>query len=137
MPNRLQSDARIHNTKVVLALAIGFSAWAIGASVISFHLPEYWEVLPYFALIGLWYLQGLGALALLGVSNRPRQSRDIFLGALSAVLMLVLAPESIRIGLVKVPISYRWIVASGLGTVAVIAYLWLALRYWRARRAVA
>jgi hypothetical protein len=132
----MPKEERIHNAKMLLAFAIGFAAWAIAAPVISFHCPEDWNIVPYFALIGLWYFQGLGAGALLGISSRSQKTRDIVLGTLSAVLMLALAPESIRIALIKVPISSRWVVGSVLGAIAVITYLLLALRYWRARRAV-
>jgi hypothetical protein len=136
VPEQMPRERRIHNAKMLVAFAIAFAAWAIGAPVIRLHVPEFWDMVPYFVLIGLMYFQGLGAGALLGISSRSQKARDIALGAGSATLMLAIAPESIRVALIRMPISYRWVVASVLGTIAVVAYLWLALRYWKARRAV-
>src|SRR6185295_4170927 len=104
----MSKEERIHGAKMFMAFAIGFSAWAIAAPVISFHIPEFWDALPYFTLVGLMYIQALAAAALLGISNRPQKSRDIVVGTASAAVMLVIAPESIRVALIKVPISSRW-----------------------------
>ena len=129
-------EERIHIAKMLVVAAISSSPWAIGLPVISFHCPQFWDVIPSFALIGCVYFQGLGTGALLGISSRPQKSRDIGLGAVSAALMLAIAPESIRLAVIKMPISYRWVVTSILGTIAVVAYLWLALGYWKAKRTV-
>ena len=129
-------EERIHAAKALAAFVIGFSAFAIASPVISFHFPDNWASIPYFVLVGLMYCQMLGSAALLGISNRPTLSRDIALGTVSAVLMLAAAPESIRVALIKMPISLRWIVMSPLATVAIVIYLLLAVRYWAGRRAV-
>ncbi len=136
VPQQISKEERLHYAKVFVAFVIGFSAWAIAAPVIGFHVPEFWDVIPYFTLVGLMYFQALAAGALLGISNRSRRSRDIAIGTASAALMLAIAPESFRVALIKAPISYRWVVGGVLGTIAVMAHLWLALRYWKARRAV-
>jgi hypothetical protein len=135
-PTRMSKDEQIHAAKVAAAFVIGFSAFAIASPVISFQFPDNWALIPYFVWVGLMYCQMLGSAALLGISNRPTLSRDIALGAVSAVLMLAVAPESIRVALIKMPISLRWIVMSPLATVAVSVYILLAIRYWIGRRAV-
>jgi len=130
-PARMSQEEVVHYAKFVVALVIGFSAWAIAAPVISFYCPEFWDAIPYFSVVALMYFQAVGALALLNISNRPRFSRDILFGAVSAALILAVAPFSIRVALIKIPISARWIVCSALGSLAVATYLYLALRFWR------
>ena len=103
---QMTREEQIHNAKLFGAIVIGFSAFAIASPVISFSFPGQLGFNPVLRFRWSMYWQMFGAAALLGISNRQRLSRDIAFGAVSAVLMLAIAPESIRVALIKMPISF-------------------------------
>jgi hypothetical protein len=126
-------EERITSIKLLLWMASPLPAIGLTGTFVNVYGGE-WKFLLSIGGLGISLAFSFGVWVLLNPNRMANEARFVLLGALAAILLAMLAPESIRIGVVNLSLSPRWLVASALSAIASLTYVWFAFRYWKYRK---
>ena len=134
LPQQMSSDERSQYLRT-LGATFAMAPVVISVPIVEVHVSETWVWLWPLALPLPMILLFRGAALLLNARVGSFGPRWVAYGAVAAALLLVLAPESLRLAVVNFSIRPFWGAMTAVGTLVALAYIWASAAYWwRGRR---